>query len=170
MCSRMASRATPGTLHARHQFVERFRHRACGGLHVRVDRRRHRGGSSGSGIAPAAGFSSGSIGEDTGGSIRGPAAANGVVGLRPTFGRVSRYGGLMYAWTADTLGPITRTVEDNALFLGAIAGFDARDPLTSRRSVPDYTAAMTPTLKGMRLAVVAEMTWPAGVHAEVKSA
>ncbi len=127
--------------------------------------------SSGSGIAPAAGFSSGSIGEDTGGSIRGPAAANGVVGLRPTFGRVSRYGGLMYAWTADTLGPITRTIEDNALFLRVIAGFDEHDPLTSRRAVPDFTAAIgAMDLKGMRLAVVTEMTWTDGVHAEVRTA
>lgn len=126
--------------------------------------------SSGSGIAPAAGFSSGSIGEDTGGSIRGPAAANGVVGLRPTFGRVSRHGGLMYAWTADTLGPLTRTVEDNALFLGAIAGFDARDPLTSRRAVPDYAAALGGDVKGLKFAVVTEMTWPDGVHAEVREA
>ena len=126
--------------------------------------------SSGSGIAPAAGFSSGSIGEDTGGSIRGPAAANGVVGLRPTFGRVSRHGGLMYAWTADTLGPITRTVEDNALFLQAIAGYDERDPLTSRREVPAYGAALGKDLKGMRLVVVREMTWPDGVHPEVRAA
>lgn len=125
--------------------------------------------SSGSGIAPAAGFCSGSLGEDTGGSIRGPAAANGVVGLRPTFGRVSRYGGVMYAWTADTIGPITRTVEDNMLFLRAIAGFDGRDSLTSRRAVPDFQA--TPgDLKGMRLAVVTEMTWPDGAHAEVRAA
>ena len=126
--------------------------------------------SSGSGIAPAAGFSSGSIGEDTGGSIRGPAAVNGLVGLRPTFGRVSRHGGLMYAWTADTLGPLTRTVEDNALFLRAIAGMDERDPLTSRRAVPDFSAALGKDLSGMRLAVVAEMTWPEGVHAEVRAA
>ena len=126
--------------------------------------------SSGSGIAPAAGFSSGSLGEDTGGSVRSPAAANGVVGLRPTFGRVSRYGGVMYGWTADTIGPLTRTVEDNALFLQAIAGHDPRDPLTSRKPVPDYTAALTPDLRGLALGVVREMTWPDGVNAEVKSA
>ena len=126
--------------------------------------------SSGSGIAPAAGFCSASIGEDTGGSIRGPAAANGVVGLRPTFGRVSRYGGLMYAWTADTLGPLTRAVEDNALFLQAIAGHDARDPLTSRRAVPDYRAALTPDLRGLRLAVVTDMTWHEGLHPEMRIA
>lgn len=126
--------------------------------------------SSGSGIAPAAGFCSGSLGEDTGGSVRGPAAANGVVGLRPTFGRVSRHGGVMHAWTADTIGPLTRTVEDNALFLAAIAGFDANDRLTSRRPVPDFMASLTPALQGMRLAVVKEMAWADGVHAEVRGA
>jgi aspartyl-tRNA(Asn)/glutamyl-tRNA(Gln) amidotransferase subunit A len=126
--------------------------------------------SSGSGIAPSAGFCSGSLGEDTGGSIRGPAAANGVVGLRPTYGRVSRYGGVMHAWHSDTIGPVTRTVEDNALFLAAIAGYDERDALSSKRAVPDYVSAFTPGLKGMRLAVVTEMAWPEGVHAEVRSA
>jgi aspartyl-tRNA(Asn)/glutamyl-tRNA(Gln) amidotransferase subunit A len=126
--------------------------------------------SSGSGIAPAAGFSSGSLGEDTGGSVRSPAAANGIVGLRPTFGRVSRYGGLMYGWTADTVGPLTRTVEDNAIFLRAIAGHDPRDPLTSTRPVPDYAAALGADLRGVKLGVVKEMTWPDGVHPEVRSA
>lgn len=126
--------------------------------------------SSGSGIAPAAGFCSGSLGEDTGGSVRGPAAANGVVGLRPTFGRVSRHGGVMYAWTGDTIGPITRAVEDNALFLAAVAGFDAKDPLASKRPVPDYTAALTSDLKRLRLAVVKDMAWADGVHSEVRGA
>jgi Asp-tRNA(Asn)/Glu-tRNA(Gln) amidotransferase A subunit family amidase len=126
--------------------------------------------SSGSGIAVAAGFTSGSLAEDTGGSIRSPAAANGVVGLRPTFGRVSRHGGVMYGWTADTLGPLTRTVEDNALFLQAIAGHDARDPLSSARPVPDYSSALTSDVRGLTLGVVREMTWPDGVHAEVRSA
>ncbi len=126
--------------------------------------------SSGSGIAPAAGFSSGSIGEDTGGSIRGPAAVNGVVGLRPTYGRVSRYGGAMYAWHSDTIGPLTRTVSDNALFLSAIAGHDTRDPLTSTRAVPDFRAALTGELHGVRLAVVKEIAWAEGVDAGVRSA
>jgi Asp-tRNA(Asn)/Glu-tRNA(Gln) amidotransferase A subunit family amidase len=126
--------------------------------------------SSGSGIAPAAGFCSGSLGEDTGGSVRSPAAANGIVGLRPTFGRVSRHGGLMYGWTADTIGPLTRTVEDNALFLGAIAGHDTADPLSSDRPVPDYTAALKPDLRGLTLSIVREMSWPDGVHPEVRSA
>ncbi|MEN3352452.1 MAG: aspartyl-tRNA(Asn)/glutamyl-tRNA(Gln) amidotransferase subunit [Betaproteobacteria bacterium] len=128
------------------------------------------GSSSGSGIAPAAGLCSGSLGEDTGGSVRSPAAANGIVGLRPTFGRVSRYGGVMYGWTADTIGPLTRTVEDNALFLHAIAGHDERDALTSTRAVADYRAQLKGDLKGLRLGVVREMTWPDGIHSEVRAA
>lgn len=126
--------------------------------------------SSGSGIAPAAGFCSGSLGEDTGGSVRGPAAACGTVGLRPTFGRVSRHGSVMYGWTADTIGPLTRTVEDNAMFLQAIAGCDANDALTSKRPVPDYASALRADLKGLRLAVVREMSWPDGVHPDVRRA
>lgn len=126
--------------------------------------------SSGSGIAPAAGFCSGSLGEDTGGSVRGPAAACGAVGLRPTYGRVSRHGGVMYGWTADTIGPITRTVQDNALFLRAIAGFDENDPLSSARPVPDYAANIDAGVRGLRLAVVEEMAWPEGVHPEVRAA
>lgn len=126
--------------------------------------------SSGSGIAPAAGFTSGSLGEDTGGSVRSPAAANGIVGLRPTYGRVSRYGGVMHGWTADTIGPLTRTVEDNALFLQAIAGHDPRDPLSSRRPVPDYGAALVEDLRGLKLGVVREMTWLEGAHPEVRAA
>jgi aspartyl-tRNA(Asn)/glutamyl-tRNA(Gln) amidotransferase subunit A len=126
--------------------------------------------SSGSGIAPAAGLCSGSLGEDTGGSVRGPAAACGVVGLRPTFGRVSRHGGVMHGWTADTIGPVTRTVEDNALFLRAIAGPDDNDALSSTRPVPDYTAALDTGIRGLRLAVVTEMAYPEGVHPEVRAA
>ena len=126
--------------------------------------------SSGSGIAPAAGLCSGSLGEDTGGSVRGPAAACGVVGLRPTFGRVSRHGGMMYGWTADTIGPITRTVEDNALFLGAIAGHDENDALSSPRPVPDYVSSLKNGIRGVRLAVVTEMARPEGVHPEVRAA
>lgn len=128
------------------------------------------GSSSGSGIAVAAGFSSASLGEDTGGSVRSPAAANGIVGLRPTFGRVSRFGGIMYGWTADTIGPLTRTVEDNALWLQAIAGHDARDPLSSTRPVPDYAATLSAGVRGMTLGVVRELSWPDGANAEVVAA
>jgi len=126
--------------------------------------------SSGSGIAPAAGFTSFSLGEDTGGSVRSPAAANGIVGLRPTFGRVSRHGGVMYGWTADTIGPLTRRVTDNALVLQAIAGHDPRDPLTGLHAVPAYVERLTPDLRGLRLGVVTEMTWIEGVHPDVQSA
>jgi aspartyl-tRNA(Asn)/glutamyl-tRNA(Gln) amidotransferase subunit A len=126
--------------------------------------------SSGSGIAPAAGFNSGSVGEDTGGSIRGPAAVCGVVGLRPTYGRVSRDGAIMYAWHSDTIGPVARTVADNALFLSAIAGHDPRDPLSSTRPVPDYAAALKDDLRGVRLAVVKEIAWADGIDAGVRAA
>ncbi len=128
------------------------------------------GSSSGSGIAVAAGFSSGSLGEDTGGSVRSPAAANGIVGLRPTFGRVSRTGGIMYGWTADTIGPLTRTVEDNALFLQAIAGHDPQDPLSSTRPVPDYAATLKGGARGVIVGVVRELSWPDGANAEVVAA
>ena len=128
------------------------------------------GSSSGSGIAPAAGFTSFSLGEDTGGSVRSPAAANGIVGLRPTFGRVSRHGGVMYGWTADTIGPLARRVEDVAMVLGVIAGVDAPDALCSNEPVPDYRAALQPRLDGMRLGLVREMSYPEGVHPDVRAA
>jgi len=102
--------------------------------------------------------------------VRGPAAANGIVGLRPTFGRVSRYGGVMHAWNGDTIGPLTRTVEDNALFLGAIAGHDDRDPLSSRRPVPDYAGSLSRGVSGLRLAVVREMARAEGIHPEIRAA
>jgi aspartyl-tRNA(Asn)/glutamyl-tRNA(Gln) amidotransferase subunit A len=76
----------------------------------------------------------------------------------------------MYGWTADTIGPLTRTVEDNALFLHAVAGRDERDALTSTRAVADYRAQLKGDLKGLRLGVVREMTWPDGIHSEVRAA
>jgi aspartyl-tRNA(Asn)/glutamyl-tRNA(Gln) amidotransferase subunit A len=126
--------------------------------------------SSGSGIAPAAGFASFSVGEDTGGSIRGPAAANGCVGLRTTYGRVSRYGAVMYAWHSDTIGPVARTVEDNALVLSCIAGRDERDPLSSDRPVPDYLSGLGRDLRGLRLGVVREIARVEGIDADVSAA
>ena len=124
--------------------------------------------STGSGIAPAAGMVTCALGEDTGGSIRGPAWANGIVGIRPTFGRVSRYGGIMHAWSQDTLGPMTRTVEDNALMLEVIAGHDAKDPLSSTRPVPAYGKLLTEDLKGVRLGLVREMSIGRELHPEVE--
>ena len=123
--------------------------------------------STGSGISVAAGLVSTSLGEDTGGSIRGPAWANGVVGIRPTFGRVSRYGGIMYAWTQDTIGPLTRTVADNALVLQTIAGHDAKDPLSSIRPVPDYARHFTAGLEGVKLGLVREMSMGQTLHPDV---
>lgn len=126
--------------------------------------------SSGSGIAPAAGQCSFSIGEDTGGSIRGPASCNGVVGIRPTFGRVSRVGGVMHAYTTDTIGPLARSVRDAAMVLRAIAGFDAADPLSVDRPVPAYPDLTEGGIAGMKLAVVREMSSPDLLHPDVQAA
>jgi len=124
--------------------------------------------STGSGIAPAAGQCSFAVGEDTGGSIRGPASCNGVVGLRPTFGRVSRYGGVMAAYTSDTFGPLARSVEDVAAIMEVMAGHDPNDPLSSPRPVPRYTQSLGGNLSGMKLAVVREIAYVDGIHAEVR--
>lgn len=126
--------------------------------------------STGSGSATAAGQCSFSIGEDTGGSVRGPASCNGVVGLRPTHGRVSRHGGVMAAYTSDTFGPLTRSVEDCAAVLQAIAGHDPRDPLCIPREVPNFSAQLGRDLKGLKLAVVKEIAWGEATHPEVREA
>lgn len=126
--------------------------------------------SSGSGIAPAAGMCSFAIGEDTGGSVRGPGWANGLAGIRPTFGRVSRYGGFMYAYTQDTFGPLTRTVADNALVMGVIAGHDPNDPLTGKEPVPDYVAGLDGDIAGLRIGFVRELTTDLEMHPDVKAA
>ena len=94
--------------------------------------------SSGSGAATAAFLCATSLGEDTAGSIRGPAAFCGLVGIRPTWGLVSRYGMLASTWSMDAAGPISRTVRDCAATLGAIAGYDPNDRYTSNAPVPDY--------------------------------
>ncbi|MFO1146752.1 MAG: amidase [Alsobacter sp.] len=109
--------------------------------------------SSGSGVATAAGLCYGSIGSDTGGSIRFPSAANGVTGIKPTWGRVSRYGAFELAGTLDHLGPMTRSAADAAAMLGAIAGRDPKDPTATQRPVPNYLAGMTRGLRGLRIGV-----------------
>ena len=109
--------------------------------------------SSGSGVATAAGLCFGSLGTDTGGSIRFPAACNGAVGLKPTYGRVSRYGVFPLAKSLDNVGPITRRVADAAVMLGVLAGFDPNDPTSSHWSVPDYAAPLGRGLRGLRLGV-----------------
>ncbi len=112
--------------------------------------------SSGSGAATAAFLCATSLGEDTGGSIRGPANFSGLVGLRPSYGRVSRYGVLGGSWSMDTVGPISRSVEDAAITLQAIAGHDPKDPNTWNVPVPDYRQALTGDIQGVKLGVVQE--------------
>jgi len=94
-----------------------------------------------------------SIGTDTGGSIRGPASFCGIVGMKQTYGRVSRYGVTTLAWTLDHAGPMTKSVADAAAMLQVIAGFDPKDPTTSREPVPDYSKSLTGNVKGMRIGV-----------------
>ena len=128
------------------------------------------GSSSGSGIAVAAGLCAASLGEDTGGSVRSPAAFCGVIGLRPTWSLVSRHGCFPLSWSMDTAGPVARTVEDTALLLGVIAGHDPADPTTSRRPVPDYRAGLDEGVRGLRIGVVRELTYGAETDVEVRSA
>ena len=116
--------------------------------------------STGSGAATAARLCATSLGEDTGGSIRGPAAFCGLVGLRPTWGRVSRYGVDGAGWSFDTIGPISRTVEDCAITIGGIAGHDPQDPSTRQVPVPDYQAALTGDIKGLKVGVIQELMDP----------
>ena len=112
--------------------------------------------SSGSAAATAAFLCATSLGEDTGGSTRIPAAWTGLVGLRPTWGRVSRYGVLPVCWSMDTVGPISRTVEDCAITFQAIAGYDPKDPSTWAEPVPDYRQALDGNVRGVRVGVIRE--------------
>jgi aspartyl-tRNA(Asn)/glutamyl-tRNA(Gln) amidotransferase subunit A len=111
------------------------------------------GSSSGAGAAVAAGLAAGALGTDTGGSIRLPAAACGVVGLKPTYGRVSRAGVMPLSWSYDHIGPLAHTVRDAALMLGVIAGADPLDATTSRQPVPDYVAVLDDPLGRLRVGV-----------------
>ncbi len=112
------------------------------------------GSSSGSAVAVAAGLCAAAMGSDTGGSIRGPAAYCGIVGLKPTYGRVSRRGVFPLSYTLDHCGPLTRTVEDCAIMMQALAGYDPEDPASADQPVPDYRAALAPRLDGMTIGVV----------------
>ena len=112
------------------------------------------GSSGGSGASVAARACYGAIGTDTGGSIRLPAAINGIVGIRPTYGRVSNHGIIPLAWSMDTAGPMTRTVEDCALMFGTLAGHDPKDPTSARVPVPDYSADLRSGVAGLRIGVV----------------
>ncbi len=116
------------------------------------------GSSAGSGIAVAAALCAVALGEDTGGSVRSPAAFCGTVGLRPTWGRISRAGCFPLSWSMDAAGPLSRTVEDSALLLGLMAGRDPRDRLTSQRAVPDYRAGLDGEVRGLTVGVIRELT------------
>jgi aspartyl-tRNA(Asn)/glutamyl-tRNA(Gln) amidotransferase subunit A len=112
------------------------------------------GSSSGSGAAVAAGFVLGALGSDTGGSIRTPASLCGVVGLKPTYGIVSRAGVIPNSFSFDHCGPMTWTVEDCAIMLQAIAGYDSKDPASANRHVPGYRAALNQDIRGLRIGVI----------------
>ncbi|HEX3402477.1 MAG TPA: amidase [Acetobacteraceae bacterium] len=112
------------------------------------------GSSSGSAAAVAGGLAAMAIGTDTGGSIRSPSFLCGTVGLKPTFGLVSRSGVIPFSMSCDHVGPITRSVEDCAIVLQAIAGHDPRDPGSARRELPDFAASLRAGIKGLRIGIV----------------
>lgn len=111
------------------------------------------GSSSGSGAALAAGLCYGALGSDTGGSIRTPSSHCGIVGIKPTYGRVSRRGVVPLSWSLDHAGPMARSVEDCAILLQAIAGYDAKDPASANLAVPDFRAGLRDGIKGLRVGV-----------------
>jgi aspartyl-tRNA(Asn)/glutamyl-tRNA(Gln) amidotransferase subunit A len=128
------------------------------------------GSSGGSAASVAADMCLGSLGSDTGGSIRQPASHCGVVGLKPTYGRVSRYGLVAFASSLDQIGPLSKTVTDCAILLNAIAGFDPKDSTSAPRDVPDFTAACTQGLDGIRIGIPEEYRQLSGVDASVAKA
>jgi len=127
------------------------------------------GSSGGSAAAVAAGFAVASLGSDTGGSIRQPAAFCGVVGVLPTYGRVSRYGLIAFASSLDRVGPFATNVRDAATILGVLAGQDAKDATSSDRPVGDYVGALEKPVKGLRIGVPAEY-FGEGLDAEIRAA
>lgn len=127
------------------------------------------GSSGGSAAAVAAGVVPVAFGSDTGGSIRQPSSFNGIVGFKPTYGRVSRFGLIALGSTFDQIGPMTRSVHDNALVLNAIAGHDPKDSTSSPKKVPDFTAKIGHEIKGLKIGVPKEYIG-AGVQPEVVAA
>src|SRR5205823_1918199 len=125
------------------------------------------GSSGGSAVAVAAGMTPVGLGSDTGGSIRQPAALCGIVGLKPTYGRISRYGLIAFASSLDCIGPLTRTAHDAALALAVLAGPDPRDATASKELVADYVAGLTGQIRGLRLGVPRRML-EQGVHESVR--
>jgi aspartyl-tRNA(Asn)/glutamyl-tRNA(Gln) amidotransferase subunit A len=126
------------------------------------------GSSGGSAAAVAARLAMGATGTDTGGSIRQPASFTGLAGIKPTYGRCSRFGIIAFASSLDQAGPMARTVEDCALLLGAMAGFDAKDSTSAERPVPYFRSAVTKSVKGMRIGIPAEYRMD-GMPAEIEA-
>lgn len=124
------------------------------------------GSSGGSAAAVAAGLAPAATGTDTGGSIRQPAALTNLTGIKPTYGRVSRYGMIAYASSLDQGGPMARTAEDAAILLNAMAGFDERDSTSIEKEVPDFTATLNDSIKGLRIGLPKEYFGP-GLSPEV---
>ncbi|MDQ6672466.1 MAG: amidase family protein [Chloroflexota bacterium] len=129
------------------------------------------GSSAGTGIAIAAGLALGGLGTDTGGSVRGPAAANGHTGLKVTFGRVPKFGCVPLGYSLDSIGPMARTAWDCAALLQVMAGYDRRDPTAADKPVPDYIAALTGNIQGLRIGVPTNYFFDsAELDGEVKAA
>lgn len=126
------------------------------------------GSSGGSAAAQAARLAAGTVGTDTGGSIRQPAHFCGIVGVKPTYGRVSRYGIVAYASSLDQAGPMVSTVEDAALTLEVICGRDERDSTTANKAVPAFSKDLKEDLKGMKIGLVKEYTHQGGLHADTE--
>jgi len=126
------------------------------------------GSSGGSAAAVAARLAMGATGTDTGGSIRQPASFTGLAGLKPTYGCCSRFGIIAFASSLDQAGPMARTVEDCAILLGAMAGFDPKDSTSAERPVPDFRAAAAKSVRGMRIGIPAEYRMP-GMPAEIET-
>ncbi|MGL4686275.1 MAG: Asp-tRNA(Asn)/Glu-tRNA(Gln) amidotransferase subunit GatA [Commensalibacter sp.] len=126
------------------------------------------GSSGGSAAAVAAGMALGATGTDTGGSIRQPSAYCGITGIKPTYGRCSRWGIVAYASSLDQAGPMARNVEDCAIMLASMAGFDPKDSTSVEKSVPDYRAACNRSIKGMKIGIPAEYRVQ-GMPAEIEA-
>lgn len=126
--------------------------------------------SSGSAAATAAFLCASSLGSDTGGSIRGPSSMCGLVGMRPTWGRVSQYGIMGQSWSMDATGPMSRTVEDCAMTLETIAGYDSKDPFTWKTSVPNYSQLLGGGIKGLKVGVIKERIDSSLVQPDIREA
>lgn len=143
---------------------------AFGVVHNPVDFDRVPGGSSGgSATSVKANQCFASLGTDTGGSVRQPSSFCGVVGIKPTYSRVSRYGVVAFASSLDQVGPITRTVEDNALMLEVLAGYDEKENTSSSEPVPEYSKHLSDSIKGLKIGVAKEF-FALGLDAEVETA